>query len=210
MEFLRGKILVFGSLVHGAGRTFLKNRLYELVKDKMKVLNISVGEIFREIALEKGLTIDEFVKEIEKNPLLDYEIDKKIYNLIKENKDKYDLILIDSNLAPYYLNFPNVVKILVVADLDIIAKRVFQKRRKGDKEYKSIEDAKRDLIERTKKDRERYQKLARIIDDPFWKKVYSSYGDPTVFDIVIDDSFEIEIVLKTLIEKLKRYINNEV
>ncbi len=206
LENLKGKILVFGSLIHGSGRTFLKNKFYELVKDKMEVLNISVGKIFREMASEKGLTIEEFIKEIERNPLLDYEIDKKIYNLIKENKDKYDLILIDSNLAPYYLNFPNVIKILVVADLDIIAKRVFEKRRKGDKEYKSIEEAKKDLIERTRKDKERYQKLAKLIDNPFWKKVYSSYGDPTVFDIVIDNSFDIEIVLRNLIEKLNRIL----
>jgi len=201
-----GKIIVFSSFIHGSGRSTLKKKLEEYLKKKgYKVLSISVGEIFRELAFKRNKSIEDFVKELKNNPKIDLEIDKEIYEKVKKEKDNYDFILIDSNLAPYYLK--DSIKILVRADVNVISERIFKNKRFGDKEYRSIEEVKKEILERSENDRIRYKILSEMIDDKFWKEVYLSYYKKrNVFDIVIDNNDDLEKVFEKLLNELKRFI----
>jgi len=211
---LKGKplVFIFSSFIHGAGRSFLKNKFKEMLeKEGYSVYSISSGDIFRELATRYNMSIEEFIDYLYKNPdiaiKIDLELDKTIYETVSKlmKEKQYDIILVDSNLAPYYINGKNVIKIKVVADLDIIAKRVFENPRKSDKPYSSIEDVKLSILKRTEEDKERYARLAKEVEDPFWKKVYSSWGKD-VFDIVIDNNSRWEDSIKQLLNGLHNIV----
>ncbi|HIP90507.1 MAG TPA: hypothetical protein EYH22_03055 [Candidatus Nanopusillus sp.] len=209
---LKGRplVFIFSSFIHGAGKSFLKNKFKEMLeKEGYSVYSISTGDIFRELAARNNMSIDAFVDYLYKNPNIaqkvDLELDKSIYEtvsrLIKEKQ--YDVILVDSNLASYYINGKNVIKIKVVSDPDIIAKRVFENPRKSDRSYNSIEDVKISILKRTEEDKKRYARLAKEVEDPFWKKVYSNWGKD-VFDIIINNNSTWEDSIKQLLDGLRK------
>ena len=168
--------LVFGSAIHGAGRTFLANLVAkEFDSAGYPVERISVGSIFREIATREGLSVDEFAALEAKDPerfyALNQEIDEEVHRRAEERSED-TVVVVDSNLAAYHLDTDNVYAFLVHADPKIIAKRVLEHPRKGDQGYGSEKEALNALVDRTRADIVAYERMSAIARGNFWKLVY--------------------------------------
>gem|GEM_PF-2109910 len=168
--------LVFGSAMHGAGRTFLANVAENLFSDTgYPVERISVGSIFREIAAKEGLSVDEFAALEAKDPerfyVLNQEIDEEVHERMNSVAEDA-VVVVDSNLAAYHADTENVYAFLIYANPKVIAKRVLEHPRRGDSEYSSEEEAMKALIDRTRADIHAYEHMSTIVRSNFWKLVY--------------------------------------
>lgn len=230
-------IIVLSSGLHGSGRSRISEELKKLLKGRYSIYKISSGDIFREIAKERGYqSIDDFISEITKNPELaleiDVEVDKRMMEKTKEFAKEYDFIIIDSNLAPYYLGNSSL-RLIIFAKPEIAAERVFKNSRIMDKKYSSIEEVKNSLIERTKDDVERYKILSKKVKDDFLKRIYETGAkiiekllnyilsdkynkieeDEEImqyFDGVVDNNGSIENTLRQVMKYIKKKFGVEI
>lgn len=145
----------------------------------------SAGMIFRGIAAEKGLTLEELSILAAKDPSIDLEIDRRSREiaLLQEN------IVVDGHLTAWVLSDIADAKILVTAPLMVRIARIAKR------DGKTLGEAARETIVR-----EYYQ----------WRRFIDYYGlevnNKNIFDLVIDtgklsikDTFEI---IKSFVEKL--------
>ncbi|MEM2932613.1 MAG: nucleoside monophosphate kinase [Candidatus Pacearchaeota archaeon] len=152
----------------GSGKTTLAKALAK----KLKLKFYSTGEIRREIARLFGMDIDELNRLGEKYSFTDKCIDE----MIKKVLEKKSFIL-DGRLGWRF--FPRSIKIFTFCNLDIAAKRILKARRRSEKEYKSVEEVKKEIIKRMQSDKKRYKKYYNI------KNIYDIKG----YDIIIDTSY---------------------
>ena len=169
-------VIAFGSGLHGSGRSYLARMVYEKFRNAgVPVDKVSVGEIFRRLAEEHGITIGEFAglqaEDPEKFYALNVSVDKKIHELVQE-KSQNSAVVVDSNLAAYHACTPNTYAILVYARPEIVGERVYRARRKAENSFKSPADALKHMILRTQNDIRLYRELSSIARDNFWKMVY--------------------------------------
>ncbi len=207
--------IIFGSFLHGSGRSFLADKLAKSLEERgIPVTRLSSGQIFRELAKREGKSIEEFIAEItaskEKARQVDVEIDKEMKKRILEELEKGRVVLVDSNLAPFYA--PGI-KVLVKVDPKIAGERVYKGKRASDKPFSSPEDARRALEERTRRDLERYKELASDPQVPEeWREVYKkaveNWGNESVFDLVVDNSGSVEESMKQIVNELVKILNN--
>jgi len=94
----------------------------------------SSGDLMRQIAIDRALTLEELCKEAELSNEIDAELDKRQENLGKTE----DNFIIDGRLSAYFI--PHAVKVFLIAPIEERAKRIF-------KDNRDIEHA--DSIEKT-------------------------------------------------------------
>lgn len=153
----------------GAGKTSVAKELAKrLVCDF-----VSVGEIRGQVAIERGITIDEL------NDLgteSDMMADAKQVEIAKNKND----IVIEGRISWHLI--PNSFKILVVVDPTEGARRIFEEQRSGDgaradeRTYASVEDTEQSIKNRVENDRRRMQALYGV----------ENFIDPKHFDFVLD------------------------
>ncbi len=137
-------ITIGGSI--GSGKTTLAER----ISKKFKFRHISAGEIMREMAKEKGMSLLEFSKYAESNLEIDREIDGRQKRLVRGKN-----CIIDGRLSAYFLK-PDIA-IWLNASLGIRAKRIMQ--RDG---IKKFSEAKKHIAKREKSEKIRYRKIYGI------------------------------------------------
>lgn len=154
----------------GSGKTTIG----KAIAKKYNLKFFSIGQIRRKIAKIFELSIDEFNKIGEKHKFTDIFIDEMIKSYIKDNA------VIDGRLAWYFFN--KSIKILVLCDKKIAAKRILKdikkNRRKGERKYKNLKEVLKEIEERIKSDEKRYKKYYGI----------SNIYDFKNYDIIIDSS----------------------
>ena len=174
---------------HGAGKTTLMNLLSKRFP-QLRVLEM--GKKFRELAMKRGMSIEDFSKYLSEHPEESEKIDREMDRWQKEQIEEGD-IMINSNLGAMVANNADI-KVLLVCPLDVRAKRVFEKQREGDRKATSIEQVKQNLLERDRSDRERYLRLYNF--DMFDKKHY---------DIILNTAeMTPEEEVETIIKEMKR------
>ncbi len=175
-----GKVIAFSSFVHGSGRSTVANALFERLSGSNKnVVRLSTGEIFREIAERMGFKdLNQFADYLASHPTtmvrVETEIDSRIYSKIRELVREGKTVIIDSNLHahPHALKDVPSIHFYVYAHPEIIGKRLMEKHRKAEKEYKTPKEALEAQIARTRKDADRYHILKRQVKDPELKRLY--------------------------------------
>lgn len=145
----------------GAGKTTIAKEIAKVGKLKL----VNSGDIFRQIAKEKKMPLEQFSKI--RKPEIDYELDKRTIKLAKEGN-----VVIVGRIAGYAAGDYADWKIFVDCALDIRAKRVAKR------EGKSVTKAKKDIEKRDKADADHYWKLYKIDDT-----------DKKIYDIVINTSY---------------------
>jgi cytidylate kinase len=141
-----------------------------LVK-KLNLEYYEIGQMRRELAKERGMSIAEFNKLGEKESWTDTLVDDFQKKLT--GKDNF---IADGRLSWYFI--PNSIKVFLTVEPEIGAKRVLEAGRKEEK-FKSISDAVKGIIARGKSDIRRYRKIYGI------NNVY----DLKNYDIIIDTSY---------------------
>jgi CMP/dCMP kinase len=161
----------------GSGKSTVARELAKMLGYK----HYSMGDIQREIAKEKGLTIVELGELEKKDPSIDKMIDDRQKKLGKTEDD----FVIDSWLSSLFI--PNSFKIFLDADIEVRAKRI-AKEREAEK-YDTPEQAIKAIKQREKTNRERFLKFYNY-----------DFMDKKNYDLVIDTAGKdiLEIVEKII------------
>jgi len=176
------KIVIAVSGVPGAGKTTYAR----FIAKEYNLRYVSNGQLFRQYAKEKGLTLIELHKMAEKDPSIDKEIDMRA---VKEAEKGG--VVIDGHLAVWILKDLAHLKIIFTAPLEVRASRV------AGRDKKPMEEAIKELLTRENSNRMRAKKYYNI-----------DIGDFSVADLVVNtekhDVIGVEKVIKTFIDEYKR------
>ncbi len=165
-----------------------KSTVAKLLAKKLKLKHYSAGDIRREIAAKKGMTLEEFNKWDEKT----HEGDKIADDFQKKLGKTEDNFVIDGRLPHYFI--PDAFKIFLHVDPKVAAQRVME-RRKGVEVYKSVEEAMKKLDERNKSDKKRYRDLYGI-----------DYDKKSNFDLCIDTT---KTTVEEIAEEIVKFVGNQ-
>ena len=142
------KITLCGRI--GSGKSVVAKAI---AKD-LNLKHYSTGDLVREIAKEKGYTIEEFMKIIPDE--IDYQVDSRTKKIGEEE----DNFIFDSKLAFHFIE--NAIKIFLDVTYEEAAKRIFNDQRSSEAPASSQEE----LVERNKErwelSRKKYIKLYNV------------------------------------------------
>lgn len=146
----------------GSGTTTIA----KLLSERLKWKYVYTGDIFRELAKSKNLSLVEFGKYAEKHPEIDRQLDSKQLELAKMGS-----IILEGRVSGWIVhkNEVDAFKIWLKAEDNIRAKRV------AEREGKSEEEVMKVIKEREESERTRYMKLYNF-----------DLSDLSFYDIVVD------------------------
>lgn len=151
----------------GSGKTTFARKVSEETGFEL----ITTGNIFRELAKEKSVSITELNIMAEDQKEIDYKVDHFLKGL---NVQPGDYVL-DSRMAWHFVE--GAFKIRLTVHPEIAVERVFADKNEMREKYCTEVQAKEEIKERRKSEIKRYQDLYGV-----------DIGDPANFDLVIDTS----------------------
>ena len=169
-------IITIGGLA-GTGTTTLA----ELLSEKLDIPYISAGFVFREMAAEKGMSVLEFSEFAEGNDEIDKEIDKRQAEIAKSSEN----LIIEGRLSAYFVEAD--LKLWLMTPFEVRSKRIAQR------EDKSVDVAKSEIITREKSEALRYKEIHNI-----------DISNMEIYDLIVNtDSFDPESISEIIIQTLK-------
>ena len=170
-------IITIGGLA-GTGTTTLA----EVLSEKLDIPYISAGFIFREMAAERGMSVLEFSEFAEGNDDIDKEIDKRQALKAKSAEN----LILEGRLSAFFVDNADL-RICLMTPFDVRSKRIAQR------EDKSVELAKEEIITREKSEALRYMEIHNI-----------DINNMEVYDLIINtDSFDPQSISEIIIQTLK-------
>ncbi len=171
-----------------------KSTVAGLVAAKFGFRHYSAGDLMREIAEKRGVSLLEISRIAENDPSIDRELDKRTSALGTENND----FVMDSRLAYHFI--PDSFKVFLTVDEKEAASRIFgdvktkAKGRKVEMESTTLAATLKAVNERKKSEQQRYRKYYGI--DPY---------DAGQYDLVIDTTKSTpEKVAETIVKAAKK------
>jgi cytidylate kinase len=129
-----------------------KSTIAKLLARELNLEHYSTGDLMREIAKKKNVSLLKLSRMAEHDKSIDEELDKRQIRLGKE-KDNF---VIDGRLSAYFIPHADV-KIFLECDDEERAKRIMKDKREGE-ESGDIEDMMKKIKEREESERKRYKK----------------------------------------------------
>jgi len=178
----------------GSGKSTIGRKLAQELNYK----HYYIGQIRRDAARKRGMTLAEYNKYGENHPETDTEVDEYQKKLGEEE----DNFVIEGRTSWFFI--PNSIKIYISVSQEEGAKRVFKElqeenNRNEDRELITLEDVMRSHREREKSDALRYKKYYNI-----------DYFDKSVYDIVLDTTnLNREEAFNSIWNKVKEVIKDE-
>ncbi|MEK6900051.1 MAG: cytidylate kinase family protein [Nanoarchaeota archaeon] len=159
-----------------------KSTVAAILVQKLSAERIYVGGIRREIARQKGMTLQELNEYAKTHPETDIDVDKKAAADAKALDKKGKKVIVEGRTQFHFL--PESLKIFIKVDPDEGARRIWkdlqdkdtqQKRNEGN--IKSFEAMKKRIYEREEEDAARY------------KKYYGfDHRDRSHYDLILDST----------------------
>lgn len=166
-----------------------KSTVAKLLAKKLNLKHYSMGDLMRQIAKEKNISLLELSNIAESDDTVDKELDKKQIELGK----KEDNFIIDGRLTAFFI--PNAqLKVFLDCDDDERAKRIFKDDREDEKNT-HIDDTIEKIKQRESSERRRYRSYYNV-----------DYYDKKLYDLIIDTTdLSVEEVLEQISENKKLY-----
>ena len=154
----------------------------ELLSEKLDIPYISAGFVFREMAAERGMSVLEFSEFAEGNDDIDKEIDKRQAEKAKSAEN----LIVEGRLSAFFVDNADL-RICLMTPFDVRSKRIAQR------EDKSVEIAKEEIITREKSEALRYKEIHNI-----------DISNMEIYDLIVNtDSFDPESISEIIIQTLK-------
>ncbi len=171
----------------GAG----KSTIAKLLSEKLNMPWYSMGDLRGKLAIDRGMTIDEFNQLGESEAFTDQDVDDYQTQLGREN----DRLIIDGRLSWHFI--PHSFKIFLDINEDIAAQRIFQAAKQGlrsdERPYNSVEEVKERTRLRLASDQKRYQQYYGL-----------DYLDTSNYDLVIDTSkLTPDEIIQVILDKIE-------
>jgi predicted cytidylate kinase len=150
----------------GSGKTTVARRLAE----DCDFFLITSGNIFREMAEKRKMSLEDFGKLSEKDKSIDTELDDMVVREVKE-RCKKGSVVVEGRLAAHMAERSELAafKVWIEAPLDIRVERIAGREGKGKYEVE------REILERERSERTRYEKIYDI-----------DLSDLAIYDLIID------------------------
>ncbi|HUV83703.1 MAG TPA: AAA family ATPase [archaeon] len=142
-----------------------KSTLSKTIVDLFRLTLISSGDVFRTMAEEVGVSLEEFGKIAESDPDIDKEIDRRQMELSKQAGN----FLFEGRLSGWFIEAD--LKIMLKTDVEVRARRISQR------EEISLEQAMHETMIRQQSEAKRYQDYYNI-----------DIADLTPYDLVMESS----------------------
>lgn len=165
----------------GSGKSTIAGGLAK----KLELKHYSIGDLMRQLAREKRMSLNELSKLAEKDESIDLELDKKQIEL----RDQ-DNFVIDGRLTAHFLPYADL-KVFLDCDDKVRAERILKDNR-SDEKSKDIKGLIKKIRQREHSERKRYKKLYNI-----------DYHDEKLYDLVIDTT---KLSIMEVVEKIIRLV----
>lgn len=167
-----------------------KSTIAKIMSETLGYEIYNTGKIQRRTAEEMGISTLELNKRMLTDASLDYIIDEAVAKLSAER----DNIIFDSRMAWYFAK--NSYRIFLTVDPDVAAQRVFTMNRGKSEKYSSVEEAKRQLIERSEVERKRFRDIYGV-----------DYFDLGNYDLIYDTTYTTpEEAAAAIIDAFKKHL----
>jgi len=157
----------------------------ELLQKRLGWKHVNMGKIFRELAEEHRMKLQEFEEYCEEKPQIDREIDKKQEKILKEGN-----VILESRLAGWIAHLKKIPALKIWIDCSE-EERV---RRIMNREGGEFFEKKAEMRAREKSERRRYKKFYGIDLD-----------DKSIYNLVIDStSLKPEEIVEKILEAIQK------
>ena len=166
---------------HGTGKSTYAKALAEA----LQLRYVSAGELFRDLAREKGVTLEAFSKMAAENPAVDKIIDERT----KAEAEKGGVV-IDAQLGGWMVKELADVKVLIVAPDEVRFRRI------ATRDGISVEEARKQTLAREAFQRQRYEKYYGL-----------NVTDLSIYDVTVDTGvYPLEKVKSIVIDSVRRHL----
>ena len=174
-----------------------KSTAAEMLAKRLKAERIYVGGIRRELAREKGMTLQELNQYATTHPETDVDVDKKAAAQARELETKNKIIIVEGRTQFHFL--PQSIKIFMKVNPEEGAKRIWkdlqnkkaqEKRNEGN--IPSFEAMKKRIYEREEEDAARYKKYYGI-----------DHRNQSQYDLIVDTT---ALTPEETVEKIASFI----
>ncbi len=171
-----------------------KSSVAKILKEKGYEYS-STGNIFRQLAMDKGMSVEAFNKQVnEAASRGDHSVDKMIDDTTTRISEERDNVVFDSRLAWHFAS--KSFKIFIITDIDEASRRVFHDSLRANSEsYESQEACRKALINRQKLETVRYKEVYGI-----------DYYDMSNYNLVIEStSASPDEIVQEILDKMAEY-----
>ncbi|MBS3131203.1 nucleoside monophosphate kinase, partial [Candidatus Woesearchaeota archaeon] len=166
-----------------------KSTVAKALAKRLGLKHYSVGDLMRQMAAERGITLNELGKLAEKDKSIDRELDDRQIAIGK----KEDNFVIDGRLTAFFI--PNAHhKVFLDCEDGERAKRIMKEGRKDEK-GSNVNEVIKKIKEREESERKRYKKYYKV-----------DYYDPDLYDLMIDTT---EMAVEEAIGAVEDFVKGE-
>ncbi|MGD9382129.1 MAG: AAA family ATPase [Candidatus Thorarchaeota archaeon] len=166
------RVITIGGL-HGTGKSSVADR----ISKEFNLRRVSAGIIFRRLAEERGLTLEEFSRVAEQ----DEDIDRLLDDTLKKEAAKGNVV-IDGQLAAWMAGDDADFKIQLTAPLTVRIKRI------SERDGTPYQYAKRETVSREGSESARYKEFYGV-----------NISDQSIYDLILrTERYDLDGVVKIL------------
>jgi len=145
-----------------------KSTIAKLVSQRLNLRHYSTGDLYRQIAKEKGVSIIDLGKLAEKDKSIDEQLDER-----QKELGKKDNFVIDGRLSAFFIPHAKL-RVFLKAEDKVRADRILKDRRQ-DEHNKNIQETMQSIEKRESSERKRYKSYYNV-----------DYCDESLYNLVID------------------------
>jgi cytidylate kinase len=175
------EIVVAISGLHGTG----KSTYAHAIAKEFNLRVVSAGKLFRKLADEKGISLEELSRISGTDSTIDLQIDERT-----KSEAKSGAVIVEGRLAGWMTKDESHIKILLTAPNQVRFRRI------AERENLSLEEAKRITLFREDQERKRFKKYYGIDLD-----------DNSIYDLIINtNKLPLNSCIKVIKEFIREYI----
>lgn len=175
-----GPVITVGG-PHGTG----KSTYAKALANALRLRYVSAGDMFRDLARDRGVTLESLSKMAAEDPAIDRAIDDRT-----KVEAKRGGVVIDAQLGAWMTKELADVKLLIVAPDDVRFRRI------AERDWISVAEATKQTLAREHIQRQRYREYYGL-----------DVGDLSIYDLRIDtDIYPIEKAKSIIIESVRRQL----